>query len=62
MTKYLNMRSNYGVETVDELSTEDFETKKAFRAEINRLVSEYHLAGMGVYISVRCTKDWKNKE
>ena len=58
MTKYLNMRSNYGVETVDELSTEDFETKKAFRAEINRLVSEYHLAGMPVYASSRCAKDW----
>ena len=58
MKKYLNMQTNYGVETVDELSSEDFETKKAFRAELNRLVSEYHMAGMPVYTSSRCAKDW----
>ena len=59
-TIYLNMRSNYGVETVDELSRSDFETTKQFYVELRRLISEYRLAGMPVYSSIRCTKDWKN--
>jgi hypothetical protein len=58
--KYLNLRTNFGVETVDELNPTDFTTRKEYKKELNRLVSEYHLAGTNVYISSRCTKDWKN--
>jgi hypothetical protein len=60
-TTYFNMRSSYGVETVDELSREDFATSKEYRNEVRRLIGEYSLAGMPVYPSQRCTKDWKNK-
>ena len=56
---YFNMRTQYGVETVDELSRKDFNTYKAYRAEVKRLVAEYHMAGMNVYTSQRCCKDWK---
>lgn len=59
--KYLNMKSNFGTETVDELDPKDFPTFKEFRAELRRLVSEYQLAGMNVYTSTRCTKDWKDR-
>ena len=55
------MRSSFGVETVDELSRADFNKAKEFRAEVSRLLREYHIAGMNVYTSSRCTKDWKNK-
>lgn len=58
MTKYINMRSQYGVETVDELDSGDFESYKAFRIELRRLISEYRLAGMDVYSSQRACKDW----
>jgi len=61
MKRYLNMKSVYGIETVDELSFNDFKTYKEFRRELIRLCHEYHLAGMGVYISSRPTKDWNNK-
>lgn len=61
MTKYFNMRTTYGVETVDELSRNDFPTLKEYRAELRRLVSEYRLAGMGVYISARSTRDWRQR-
>ena len=57
--KYLNIRTSYGVETVDQLNKEDFATYKEFRTELKRLVSEYHLCGMGVYVSQRSTKEWK---
>ena len=59
MTQFLNMRTNYGVETVDQLDSEDFETKKAFRIELRRLINEYHITGMDVYPSSRCNKAWK---
>ena len=52
------MKTSYGVETVDELNPEDFNTIKEFRTELRRLVNEYHLSGMNVYISSRCDKTW----
>jgi hypothetical protein len=58
--KYLNMKTVYGVETIDQLSPEDYNTYKDFRAELRRLVGEYHMAGMNVYISQRCDKTWNN--
>ena len=58
MTKYLNMKSNYGTETVDQLDSADFSTYKEFKAELRRLISEYHLSGMNVYVSSRATKEW----
>lgn len=61
MTKYLNFRSSFGLETVDELSLCGFSTRKEFFKELSRLISEYSIAGMPVYSSQRCCKDWKNK-
>lgn len=60
MTRYLNLGTRLGVETVDELSSIDFPTIKDFRTELNRLRYEYRLAGMAVYISLRCDKTWNN--
>lgn len=58
MKKYLNMKSVYGVETVDELDSKDFPTLKEFRKEKSRLLTEYRIAGMAVYSSQRCDKTW----
>ena len=60
-TRYLNIKSPQGVETVDELCSSDFQNRKEFKAELERLSYEYHLAGMAVYISTRCDKSWKAK-
>lgn len=57
--KYLNIKSHYGVETVDELNPKDFASFKDFRIELRRLVSEYQLSGMNVYVSSRCDKTWR---
>ncbi len=57
--KYLNFETKaHGVETVDQLDRKDFKTNKEFITELNRLVGEYRLSGMEVYISNRCTKEW----
>lgn len=51
--KYINWRSEYGLETVDEVTT---------LKEAHYLVKEYNMAyGGGCYISQRCTNDWKDK-
>ena len=60
-TTYFNLKTNYETETVDELVSSDFNTLKEFRAEKYRLLREYRMAGMNVYLSSRCTNDWKNK-
>ena len=60
MTRYLNMKNVYGVETVDQLESENFKTYKEFKIELKRLVNEYFLCNMNVYISQKCCKDWKN--
>lgn len=58
---YFNTKSECGTETVDEISSSDYPTKKAFYKEVARLVNEYHLSGSDVYTSRRCTKEWKTK-
>ena len=52
--KYINYRYNGEIETIDE-----FETYKEARA----MLAEYRLAygyGAELWISQRCTKDWKD--
>ena len=56
--RYFNMRTNYGIETVDELNPSDFNSIKEFRKELRRLTYEYRLAGMNVYISQRPDNTW----
>ena len=56
MTKYLNIKTQYGVETVDSLERKDFESGKAFKTELKRLTNEYLIAGVQVYVSQRCVK------
>ena len=57
-TIYLNLRTNQGVETVDEFTREEGQSPKEFKKYVNEMVREYHLAGMDVYKSQRATKDW----
>ena len=55
------MKSVYGIETVDSVCSDDFETYLDFRIEVRSMVENYHMAGIPVYKSQRCTNDWKNK-
>jgi len=59
---YLNMRSVYGVETVDSFTRgEDSpDSPKEFRRYVNSMVSEYHATGQNVYKSSRPTRDYLN--
>ncbi len=59
--KYFNYKTGYGVETVDQIDQKDFIWYKEYRQELRRLLNEYRLAGMNVYISSRSSKDWREK-
>lgn len=58
---YLNMRSPYGVETVDEFQREDGQDPKGFRQYVRDMVREYHTTGQPVYKSSRSTKEWAQR-
>ena len=59
--KYYNYKTGYGVETVNQIDQKDFIWYKEYRQELRRLLNEYRLAGMDVYISSRSCKDWREK-
>lgn len=54
--RYFNLKTSYGTETVDQLSQSDFKTYREFRKELKRLLNEYHISGINVYISQRPCK------
>lgn len=62
-TIYLNMRTSYGIETVDSFTRgEDSpQNPREFRKYVNQMVAEYHLSGQNVYKSSRPTKDYITK-
>lgn len=56
MVRYLNLKTSYGIETVDQLDSKDFDSLKEFKAELKRLIREYHLCKMPVYSSQKQAK------
>ena len=60
-TVYINMKSSYGTETVDEVNTTEFPNPKEFRKAVRNIIVDYRQGGMPVYTSSRCTKDWRNR-
>jgi len=53
--RYINIKGNYGIETVDQ-----FDTYK----EAKEMLKEYRLSDAYnyYYISQRCTKEWMTKK
>jgi hypothetical protein len=59
---YLNIKTSEGVETIDQLERNDFNTYKEFLTELKRLKNEYRTASnfyAVIYTSQRSTNDWK---
>lgn len=60
-TIFLNMKTSQGIETVDSFEMGKEENRKAFTKYVNDIAREYRVAGMNVYQSPKCTKEWRNK-
>jgi hypothetical protein len=58
---YLNTKTSQGVETIDEFTIEPQQSNKDFKKYIDKMINEYSIAGINVYKSSRCTKDWSSK-
>ena len=52
MITYLNLRDSNGVETVDELNSNDFNSSKEFNEELKRLIKEVIIFRVKAYISL----------
>ena len=61
MIRYLNTRTNYGVETVETLDRKDFESGRAFKAELKRPINECAKGGgyASVCIAKMCKVNYK---
>ena len=56
---YLNLKTSKGIETIDQLERNDFDSFKEYKIELKNMIINYRLAGMNVYKSQRACKDWK---
>lgn len=63
--KYFNIKTRNGTETIDSVDRNDFRDFKEYKQAVNTLLERYRVAynrhGIRVYISQRCTKDWKDR-
>jgi hypothetical protein len=55
---YLNMKTQQGTETIDQIDRKDFETFKEYKTELKSMIENYHMCNMQVYKSQRACKDW----
>ena len=59
--KYFNVKRS-GVETIDEIDKSEFPTLKAYRLEVLNRSECYRSIGENIYLSQRCTKNWKDRQ
>jgi hypothetical protein len=60
MVVYLNARYGRSVETIDEFNSSSHTNIKEFFVYVKKMMQEYRMAGIPVYISSRSTKEWRN--
>lgn len=57
MVRYINIKTQYGVETWESLRASDYNSAKEFRNEIKNIIKNYQLMGYSVYVSQRESKN-----
>lgn len=55
---YLNMRTQQGTETIDQIDRQDFATFKEYKRELKSMIDNYRMCNMAVYKSQRACKDY----
>ena len=56
--KYINIKTDYGIETIDEIRLQEFKTRIDYIEEYKRLLNEYRLNGLNAWLSIRPCKNW----
>ena len=57
MKRYINIKTQYGVETWESLNISDYNNLKDFRLEVKSIIKNYSLMGYNVYESQRESKN-----
>jgi hypothetical protein len=57
MTRYLNIKTQHGVETWETVDRNDFDSYKEFINEIINIKKNYSLMGYNLYTSQRASKN-----
>ena len=60
---YFNIKTPYGIETVDSIDREDFKTFREFINEKKSMILNYRMIPFftGIYTSQRSTNEWRQK-
>lgn len=60
--KYFNLKTVCGIETVDSIDRAEFSSYSEYKKELWGMLSNYRSIPYfsGVYLSQRCTEDWKS--
>ncbi len=58
MIRYINAKTNQGVETLSQEDSKDYENKKLFWKELLQNCQDYQMSGHEAWISRRATKEW----
>jgi hypothetical protein len=56
--KYINIKTDFGIETIDEIRLQEFKTRIDYIKEYKRLLNEYRLNGLNAWLSRRACKNW----
>jgi hypothetical protein len=56
--KYINIKTDYGIQTIDEIRLQEFKTRIDYIKEYKRLLNEYRLNGLNAWLSLRACKNW----
>ena len=57
---YLNVKTEYGTETIDHLDKTEYPSFKEFKKDLKETIKSYALMGYDVYISQRACKGYQN--
>lgn len=61
MVRYINCRTKEGIETLDEVNSNEYRSIHTFKQVLLDLRKDYQVSGHDAYISIRSTKEWKDR-
>lgn len=59
---YVNVKTVYGVETIDSIFRHEFKTRKDYLKDKRQRLADHRSTGMNAYYSQRATKEWRESD
>ena len=61
MIRYINCKTEFGIETIDELHSKEYANNKVFWKVLLNTLEDAQISGHKAYISIRASKEWYNR-